>query len=59
VDPFTIIDYIKSSIEILMNMKIEEHRTKNNIIGGRVKDEDVQSNFSQTKENGVPTKYED
>jgi len=42
-----------------MNMKIEEHKTKNNIIGGRVKDEDVQSNFSQTKDNGVPTKYED
>jgi hypothetical protein len=25
VDPFTIIDYIKTSIEILMNMKMEEN----------------------------------
>ncbi len=25
VDPFLIIEYIKSSIEILMNLKIEEH----------------------------------
>lgn len=24
VDPFTILDYVKTSIEILMNMKMEE-----------------------------------
>lgn len=28
VDGFTLIDYIKSSIEILMNMKIEENDQK-------------------------------
>jgi len=46
VDSFTIIDYIKSSIEILMNMKMEEHKTKGNIIGAIAKDEECQSNFS-------------
>jgi len=24
-DPFTVLEYIKTSIEILMNMKMEEH----------------------------------
>ena len=27
-DPFTILDYIKTSIEILMNMKMEEHEAE-------------------------------
>jgi archaellum component FlaC len=27
-DPFTVLDYIKTSIEILMNMKMEEHETE-------------------------------
>jgi hypothetical protein len=29
VDAFTILDYVKTSIEILMNMKMEEHETEN------------------------------
>ena len=29
-DPFTILDYIKTSIEILMNMKMEESNENNN-----------------------------
>lgn len=28
-DPFTILEYIKSSIEILMNMKMEEQKPAN------------------------------
>lgn len=27
-DPFTILEYIKASIEILMNMKMEEHQAE-------------------------------
>ena len=32
VDGFTLIDYIKSSVEILMNMKIEENDNSSSII---------------------------
>ena len=28
VDPFTVLEYIKTSIEILMNMKMEEHEAE-------------------------------
>lgn len=40
VDGFTLIDYIKSSIEILMNMKIEEGNEGVNPLDQRLEDPD-------------------
>lgn len=37
-DPFTILEYIKSSIEILMNMKMEEQKSSTNVDKGFKKD---------------------
>ncbi len=37
VDAFTILDYIKTSIEILMNMKMEEHEGENQNKGNGAK----------------------
>jgi len=36
VDGFTLIDYIKSSVELLMNMKIEENEGKS-VLSGKIK----------------------
>ena len=42
-----------------MNMKIEEHKTKGNIIGTISKDDDCHSTVSQVKEDGLPNQYEE
>jgi hypothetical protein len=42
-----------------MNMKIEEHKTKGNIIGTISKDDDCHSTVSHAKEDGLPNQYEE
>lgn len=33
VDSFTVLDYIRTSVEILMNLKIEEHEQQQILLG--------------------------
>ena len=41
VDHFTILDYIKTSIEILMNMKMEENDIEKELKSGNNKDNKI------------------
>ena len=45
VDGFTLIDYIKSSIEILMNMKIEENELQQQQLNEESEEVEGQFNF--------------
>lgn len=49
-NPFTILEYIKTSIEILMNMKMEEHQEMRDNAEGRRKRSKGKKNRSFTKE---------
>ena len=60
--PFTILEYIKTSIEILMNMKMEEHQDqmeKNKKQKKKAKDKDGASETeSVISQDGPPSDYE-
>ena len=54
-DPFTVIEYIKSSVEILMSMKEDErHKTQKS----EFYDDDQMSQMSSSRMGGLSSQYE-
>ena len=58
ISPFIIIEYIKSSIEILMNLKLEEHRNEILQEKERMDEENNDSKLSEVSREGPPRDYE-
>ena len=52
IDPFTVIEYIKSSVEILMSMKEDEKKET------EVCDDDQMSQMSSARIGGLSSQYE-
>jgi len=53
IDPFTVIEYIKSSVEILMSMKEDEKKAS-----AEVYDDDQMSQMSSARMGGLSSQYE-
>lgn len=53
IDAFTILDYIKTSIEILMNMKMEENGEGNSSGGAMLSEEEKLKKLAKKRESGV------